>query len=76
MADSVYQLLVGIGVPVALFTFGLWIRAEMRHKQEFKDLTKENEKAHREIREAMTKQHSSLRDKIEAIWQHLVNPDK
>jgi len=76
MSEDFLHLLVGIGVPVALFAFGAWLRAENRNKREFQELARTNAKEHQAIRKDMTDQHHAIRDKIETIWQHMKNGSK
>ena len=72
-SDTLLHIVIGAGVPLALFAFGVWIRAETRNRDSFQRLFDENDHQHQLIRRDMTDQHHAIRDKIEKIWQHMKN---
>ncbi len=75
VTENDWHVLAGLGVPVILFVFGLWVRHMVRDRRAMKDLSDENKREHAYIRRDMEENHSQLRDKIEKIWRHLVGRD-
>ena len=73
MNETLLGWLVGVGVPVALFTFGMWLRSESRRRDQFDQLKKDNDEQHAAIRDDMAEHRDTLRDRIEAVWKHLVD---
>ncbi len=76
--DEVWQWIAAIGVPIFGGIIALWVRSHLR----LQDKLDKNDSDHGKIRQEISDlddksahRHGVVRDKIDQIWQHLVNKD-
>ncbi len=78
-AIETWMVFAGVGIPLLIAGVSVWWRVESGQNTEISNLQRCNHKDHAEIRkeivaatETNTEHLMELRDKIQAIWEHLV----
>ena len=78
--DELWRWIAGIGIPIVSGVGWFVIHAHRRQVERLDELNKSNSDAHMDIHtkiDAMDRKseerHHVVRDKIEKVWQHLVN---
>ena len=67
--DEFHMWLIGTGVAVAIFTFGIWINAQVRLGRKIDAFQEANDRAHGAIHMRLDNKFNLLRDKIEELWK-------
>lgn len=63
----------GLMLTIASLFLGIWWKVESRQDHKIDQSIKSNAEEHKELRELQNRNHQSVIDRIENIWQHLVH---